>query len=406
MDLRAITPDEVPAFVHSLAAEFHEDVHPDDLAVYAAVIEPDRSLAVFDGPGIVATSGVLTRELTVPGGLVPVAAVTMVGVLATHRRRGLLTRMMRRQLDDVRAAGEPVAALWASEPVIYRRFGYGLAARHAEVRIRTAGFRLRPGAPEPEGRMTFLAPADAVPRVAPLYDRVRRARPGHLDRPGRAWEHIVYDPEHEREGRSALRAAVHEAPGGEVDGYVLYAVKHGDWADGPDGEVHVRDLLADGPAATSALWAFLLGLDLTRALRWELAPPDEPLHELLEGPQLVRMTLGVNLWVRLVDVGAALAARTYSRPVDVVLEIDDDACPWNAGRWRLAGDETGAACARTGAAPDLALSAGDLGAAYLGGSSLAALHAAGRVRELRAGALAPTAAALRGAREPFCADDF
>src|SRR5690349_6896292 len=125
MDLRAITPDEVPAFVRSLAAEFHEDAHPEDLGLYTELIEPERSLAVFDGQGIVATSGVLPRELTVPGGVVPVAAVTMVGVLATHRRRGLLTRMMRRQLDDVRAAGEPVAALWASEPAIYRRFGYG-----------------------------------------------------------------------------------------------------------------------------------------------------------------------------------------------------------------------------------------------------------------------------------------
>src|SRR3982750_4316886 len=113
MDLRPITPDELPAFVRALAAAFHEDVPPDDLASHRRVIEPERTLAVFDGPDVVATSAIFTRELTVPGGPVPAAAVTMVGVLASHRRRGLLTRMMRRQLDDIRAAGEPGAALWA-----------------------------------------------------------------------------------------------------------------------------------------------------------------------------------------------------------------------------------------------------------------------------------------------------
>src|SRR4051794_35493795 len=142
MDVRPIAPDEVPAFLRTVLAAFHEEEHAADLAHYGALVEPERSLAVFDAADMVATSAIYTRELTVPGGLVPAAAVTMVGVLASHRRRGLLTRMMRRQLDDVRAAGEPVAALWASEPAIYRRFGYGLAARHGEVSLRTAGVRL------------------------------------------------------------------------------------------------------------------------------------------------------------------------------------------------------------------------------------------------------------------------
>jgi predicted acetyltransferase len=406
MDLRPVTADELPAFLRACEAAFHEDVHPDDERELRRLLEPERTLAAFDGPDIVGTAGIYSRELTVPGGAVPAAAVTVVGVLPTHRRRGVLTALMRRQLDDVRAAGEPVAALWASEPVIYGRFGYGLAACHAEVSLRASGWRLHPAAPTPKGRMALVEPAAAVPRIAPLYDAVRRARAGHLDRGDLWWQHIVYDPEHRRDGRSSLRAAVHEDPDGRVDGYALYAVRHHEWVDGPNADVVVRELVADGPRATAALWTFLLGLDLVRSVKVEATAADEPLRHLLNGPQRVRMELGHNLWVRLVDVGAALEARAYAAPLDVVLDMADAFCPWNAGRWRLQAGADGARCGRTDAAPDLALDAADLAAAYLGGPSLAALAAIGRVRELRPGALGRAAPAFRGTREPFCPELF
>jgi predicted acetyltransferase len=154
------------------------------------------------------------------------------------------------------------------------------------------------------------------------------------------------------------------------------------------------------------MWAFLLGLDLTRSIRWQGAAPDEPLHHLLAGPQRPRIELHQSLWVRLVDVGAALKARAYAAPLDVVLDIADRFCPWNAGRWRLEADETGVRCARTSAPADLALDVADLGAAYLGGPSLEALAAIGRGRELRPGALRAASGALRGAREPYCPELF
>ena len=406
MDLRPVAAGELPAFLRADEAAFHEDVHPEDEREWSGLIEPERTLAAFDGPDIVGTTAMFTRELTVPGGVVRAAAITAVGVLPTHRRRGVLTALMRQQLEDVRAAGEPVAALWASEPAIYGRFGYGLASRVAEVRLRSAGVRLLPSAPEPEGRMALIEPAEAIPRIAPLYAAVRRTRPGHLDRGDAWWRHRVYDPEHRREGRSALRAAVHEAPDGAVDGYVLYAVRHAEWVDGPNAEVLVSELLADGPHATAAMWTFLLGLDLTRSIWWQAAAPDEPLDHLLAGPQRPRLELYQSLWVRLVDVRAALEARAYAAPLDVVLDVADRFCPWNAGRWRLEADETGARCARTSAPADLALDVADLGAAYLGGPSLEALAAIGRGRELRPGALRAASRALRGAREPYCAELF
>ncbi len=398
--------DEFPAFLRTTEGAFHEDVSDEDVASWAKVFEPERSLAVLEGGAMVATAAALTRELTLPGARMSVACITAVGVLPTHRRRGLLTELMRRQLDDVRAAGESVAALWASEPVIYGRFGYGLAARHSFATVPTTGARLRAGLPTPAGRTVLLEPADAVERIAPLYDRVRRERVGHLDRAGAWWDLRVYDPEAHRAGRGALRAAVHEAPDGTVDGYVLYGVKL-DWSEGgPNSVVIVRELVTDGPAAVAGVWSYLLGLDLTRSIEAWPSAPDLPPNEIVEGPQRPRMTLGSNLWVRLVDVGAALAARTYNAPFAVVFEVEDAFCPWNTGRHRLVWDGTVATCEETDDAPDLALGVGELGAAYLGGPSLAALASVGRVRELRAGALDLVSLAFRTAREPWCPEMF
>jgi predicted acetyltransferase len=407
MEIRPVTADELPAWLRTAEGAFHEDVAPEDIEMDRALVELERTLAVFDGPDIVATSAILTRELTIPGAVMSVAGVTGVGVLATHRRRGMLTALMRRQIDDVRAAGESVAVLWASEPVIYGRFGYGLAAAHASVTLRTAGARLHADLAAPDGRMTLLEPSAAIERIAPFYDRVRRERVGHLDRTPPWWTRRVWDPERHRDGRNALRAVVHDSPDGEVDGYALYAVKS-DWSDGPNATAYVREYVADGPAATAAIWGYLIGLDLTRTVECWIDAPDTPFADLIQGPQRTRMDLGQNLWIRLVDLPAALAARTYAAAVDVVLEVEDAFCPWNAGRYRLAADAPGAraTCERTDAPPDLALSATDLGAAYLGGTSLAARAAIGRVRELRAGTLAPVATAFRTVRAPYCPEIF
>jgi predicted acetyltransferase len=408
MKIRPATVDEAEPFFHTVNTAFHSGFHPDDLAMFTSLFEPARSLTAVDDGRMVGATGIYTRELTIPGAVTGVAGVTLVGVVPTHRRRGVLTALMRRQLDDVRAAGEPVAALWASEAAIYGRFGYGCAARHVNLTLRTAGARLAPGMPAPGGRVALLDPPDAIERIAPLYDRVRRGRVGHLDRTDAWWRRRTGDPEHRRDGRSPLRAAVHEDDAGAVDGYVLYAVKQG-WSDGPDGQVFVRELVADGGEATAAMWAFVLGLDLTRSVEWLLAPPDEPYGEIVSSPQNARLELGPNLWIRLVDVPAAIAARAYAAPLDVVVVVDDAFCPWNAGRWRIVAEasEPGAAtCERTDAPPDLACSAADLGAAYLGGTTLATLAAIGRVRELSPGAVERASRAFGWTREPWCPEIF
>ena len=385
MELRPVTREEFDDFGRAVMSAFHRELTDEDRRHYEHLDEPERSLGWFDDGRIVAATGVYSRHVTVPGGVVPCAAVTAVGVVPTHRRRGLLTEMMRRQLEDVRAAGDPVAILWASEGGIYGRFGYGVAARIGSLTARRLVARL--AAPPPPGDPLRAGPAgDHVEAMRAVYERVRRERPGMLDRPGPWWDHRLYDPESERRGAQPLRAVL------VPDGYALYAVRPDRDEDGASGEVAIRELVAATPAARALLWAFLLDQDLTRTISWALAPPDEPLWLMLTDPDAVRVGLASALWARLVDVAPALGARTYASDPDVVLEVSDAFCPWNAGRYRLAGG----GCERTQDEPDLALDASALGAAYLGGTTLRELAGAGRVAELRVGALARASAAFRG----------
>jgi predicted acetyltransferase len=395
MELRPATRDEYDDFSVAVLSAFHRELTDTDRTRYNRIDEPERSLAWFDEGQIVATTAAFTRVLTVPGATVGCAAVTAVAVVPTHRRRGLLTEMMRRQLEDVRGRGEPVAALWASEGAIYGRFGYGIGATQARLVARRPAARLT--APPPPGAPLRAGPAgEHVEAMRAVHERVRPHRPGLLDRPGPWWPDRLYDPESERNGAQSLRAVVTD------DGYALYATRPGFDEDGPAGEVVMRELVAAAPEARAVLWAFLLDQDLTRTVRWDQAPVDEPLWLMVTNPRAVRRKVGDSLWVRLVDVAAALSARAYATSLDVVLEVADAFCPWNEGRYRLAGGT----CEPTGAEPDLALDVAALGAAYLGGPTLRELAEAGRVRELRPGALERTSAAFRGDVAPWCPEMF
>jgi predicted acetyltransferase len=395
MELRPATRDEFEEFSRAAMSAFHREFTDSDRERYEQIDEPERSLAWFDDGRVVATTGAFTRELTVPGAVVPCAAVTAVAVVPTHRRRGLLTAMMRRQLEDLRERGDALAVLWASEGTIYRRFGYGIGARAAQLSVRRPAARLAT-VPAAVGAMWAGPAAEHVEAMRGVHERVRPHRPGMLDRHGPWWNDRLDDPESEREGAQPLRAVTVD------DGYALYAVRPEFDDDGPAGEVRVRELVAATPTAHARLWAFLVDQDLTRTVTWHAAPVDEPLWLMLTDPRAVRITLSDSLWVRLVDVAAALGARSYASDADVVLEVADEFCAWNAGRYRL----SGSGCERTDAEPDVALDVADLGAAYLGGTTLRSLAAAGRVRELTPGAVVRASAALRGEVEPWCPEMF
>ncbi|MEU3736412.1 MULTISPECIES: GNAT family N-acetyltransferase [unclassified Streptomyces] len=374
--------------------------------LWNALTEFDRFFGTWEGTTCVGTTGAFSFRLSVPGGsLVDAAGVTMVSVAATHRRRGILTSMMRRQLDDVRAKGESLAVLTASEPVIYGRFGYGAATFATKAEIDTARVSLSVPAGTDDVRLRYAKPADVHEACEAVYARRVSERPGMLARqPG--WERLgLLDPESERQGSSPLQCVVAERDG-EIVGYARYQVKP-DWdVAGPSGTVRLRDLEADDPASCAALWRFLFGIDLTSTVEAHSRPTDDAVFQLVSDVRRCRLQVRDSLHVRLVDVGAALAARTYRTPVNLVLDVEDAFCPWNAGRWRLTGDLKDATCERTDDDADLALSVRDLGSAYLGGVSLASLAAAGRVRELRPGALAEATTAFGSDVAPWLPHGF
>ncbi|MEU0072349.1 GNAT family N-acetyltransferase [Streptomyces sp. NPDC006332] len=407
LDVRVLRQDEWDEWYDNLLRAFGGV--PEALGereLWNALKETDRSIGAWDGDVCVGTTGAFSFRLTVPGGAsVPAAGVTMVGVAATHRRRGVLRSMMRRQLDDVREWGWPLAVLTASEPAIYGRFGYAAATFCVNVEVDTTRVRLSVPPGTDDVRLRYAAPADVLDACEAVYARRVPVRPGMLARmPG--WERAgVVDPESRRQGASPLQCVVAER-GGEVVGYARFRIKP-EWdTAGPRGEVLLQDTEALDAAAHAALWRFLFEIDLTSTLSAQGRPLDEPWMSMVSDIRRCGLRVRDSLFVRLVDVGAALEARTYQAPVDVVFDVDDAFCPWNAGRWRLVGDAKGASCARTTDPADLSLSVRELGAAYLGGVSLASLAAAGRVRELRRGALTEATVAFGSPVPPWLPHGF
>ncbi|MEX0174041.1 GNAT family N-acetyltransferase [Streptomyces sp. LMG1-1-1.1] len=406
-ELRVLDPNDWDRWFGVLDLAFgglHEP--PDARALWRDLTECERSLGAWDGDLCVGTAGAFSFRLTVPGGaLVPAAGVTMVSVAGTHRRRGILSSMMRRQLDDVRAAGEPLAVLTASEPVIYGRFGYGAATWTEHAVIDTNRVRLA----VPDGTDGVgLRQADLVESAAvceEVYARLVPLRPGMVAR-GPGWERLpLLDPESER-GGSSPRLCVLAERGGEVVGFTHYAIRPNWSFAGADGAVVVQQVLALDPVAEAALWRFLCSVDLTSQVRIRSSPVDGAWRHLVSDARRCEATSREGLFLRIVEVGAALEARTYQAPVDVVFEVEDAFCPWNAGRWRLTGDGKGAVCVRTSDPAELALSVRELGAAYLGGTSLVALAGAGRVRELREGALVEASVAFGSPVAPWLPHGF
>ena len=408
--IRPISEEEFSAFYAVIEHAFNaQDPTGEELRHEMGVFEFDRSLAAFDGADIVGTAAALSLRMTVPGGAAAVAGVTAVATAPSHRRRGILTSLMHRQLADLRERGEAVAALFASEAGIYTRFGYGAATSELNLTIRRGEGALLPRATAPgeQGpqRLRAAEPRDATADLAKVFESALHERPGMFARDDRWWENVLWDPEHRRSGRSPLRCVIAEDDAGPR-GYALYSVRPSWGDDGiPDGLLQVRELMATDPAACAAIWNDLLGRDLVGEVRAHARPVDEPLLCLLADRRRARPRLFDGLWVRLVNVPQALAGRRYSCPVDVVIEVADDLFAENAGRWRLRApgraEDTRATCERTSAAADVTLPVQSLGAAYMGGTTLGALARAGLAEEARPGAIAALSTAMSWEPAPW-----
>jgi predicted acetyltransferase len=383
-------------FMESASIGFAEHLHEEAAKVWEAALDFDRAIAAHDGDRVVGTAAAYSFDLTVPGGMLPTAGVTTVAVQPTHRRRGVLRRMMQMQLDDVHRRGEPLAALWASEGVIYQRFGYGLATLRAGVKVdrHRNAFR-RPH--DFSGRLRLISEDEARAAFPPVYEAIRPTRPGFFSHTPELWNaEVFYFPEKWRRGRGAPFHVVHEV-GDEIDGYARYAIREGDTS-----EVSVLDMMAATPAASLDLWRFLLDIDLMARLEWWNLAVDDPLLLAVAEPRKLDWTVGDALWLRIVDVSSALAGRRYRTDGRVVIEVADEMCPWNDGRWSLSVEAGVPLVEPATDAADIACDVTDVAAAYLGGFTFAQLAAASRVAELTPGGIERADGLFRTDRAPWC----
>ena len=373
-------------------------------------IEADRTLVAVDGPGrdVVGTASAYSLRMTMPGGgQLPVAGVWMVTVAPTHRRRGVMTAMMRRQLADLAAGGEAVAALWATEAGVYGRFGYGIASWRQPIEVDLARAAFTPHATGlvagSSARLHLMSLADALPHLTAIHDDLLGSRPGTLVRDAARWQFLLGGGD----GRPPAEIVVALGPDGPT-GYAAYRVREGESALVPTGVVSVQEVSATDAATHAQLWRYLLDLDLVRTLRCESRPVPDPLAHLLADHRRMHARLDEALWVRVVDVERALAARAFSAPVDLVLDVTDDVVPANAGRWHVVVGAAGgtATVRRTDARADLSLDVGDLGAAHLGATPLHVLALAGRVVEHAPGAVAAASAAWSWSPTAHAAEIF
>jgi predicted acetyltransferase len=394
--------DEFERAFLAIGQYFGTELTPERIERFTQSLPLERMHAAFENGNIVGGAGVFPFEFSVPGGSVRCAGVTVVGVYPTHRRRGVLRTMMRAQLDDIHERGEPIAALWASEESIYGRFGYGMASESGEITL--AREHSKYALPfELQGQVRFLDSDEALDVLPPLWDAAFAETPGMFRRERPWWENrTIADPPERRDGGGPKRFPVVEIDG-KAEAYAIY--RHNpSWEEGSSSaKLSVIEAIGATPRGTAEMWRFLLDIDWQATIESYLLPVDHPLFFLLAEPRRMKFRVGDGLWVRLVDVGAALSARTYAQDGELVIEVVDEFAPWNAGRWKL----SNGACERTEDDADLRCDVTTLGSVYLGGFSFRQLFRAFRVEELRDGAIDRADAIFRRAGvAPWCPEIF
>jgi predicted acetyltransferase len=406
IDIRVVPQDDLRRWIDTIETAFADTMSDERWAGFRQILEPERTLGAYDGDLLVGGGSVFSMRLTVPGGRhIGLAGVTAVAVLPTHRRRGMLNGLMSEMFADARRRGEPAAALWASEGSIYQRYGYGLATLVSSLDIERerAVFRL---SDQPLGSVRLVDIDEAVERFAAIYDVVQANTPGFLARSETWWRvERLADFEEWRKGRSRKFYALHEADGQPL-AYAVYRIKN-EWGDaGTASIVDVMEAIGATPAATREIWRYLFGIDLIARIQAWGGPSDHPLLLLLAEPRRLRLRLGDGLWLRILDVPAALRTRSYESDGELVLQVDDGVLPDVGGRWRLTVRGGKADVEPTGDPAELVLDVADLAAVYLGGFTFAQLAAAGRVGEQAAGALARADRLFATARQPWCPEVF
>jgi predicted acetyltransferase len=381
VELGGVDEHGLRSFVEAFDATFGATTDDASVERFRRYVELDRLVVARNPAGeIVGTSGAYSFDIALPlAGTAPCAGITVVSVRGDHRRRGVLTRMMVALLDQAAERGEPFAALWASEAPIYGRYGFGPAAPAVSIQLERPHAALRLDGPVDEVRFVGLEEASAT--FPAIYEEGRRQRPGGLSRSPAWWGRVLDDEPSRRDGAGPVRYAL--LPG---RGYAVHRLRPS-WDRGaPSGTVEVLDLVALDAEARAALWRLLIDTDLAAQVRVDSRPADEPLLAMLVDPGRATVDVGWPLFVRLVDLPAALEARGYAGDDELVLEVSDATRPVNAGRWRLVARGGRGTCEHTDAPPDLSLDTEALATVVLGGVRTTTLVAAGQVVAVTGGA--------------------
>ncbi|MDP7412624.1 MAG: GNAT family N-acetyltransferase [SAR202 cluster bacterium] len=391
-EIRPITEDDFDAWICTSMRAFGEHPTPDSKASNRAITEIGRSIVVFDGADIVGTATALSFGLTIPGGVLPLPLVDSVAVQPTHRRRGILRAMMAHQMADFHKRGEIIAGLFVSESGIYEQFGYGVAT-WCEDWTMLREYSAFSDQPFSGNDFRFVDPDDIATLWSSIYERAQPDRVGFFRFPEPKWPAFAADPEHKRLGATASFHIVYSGESGD-EGFVTYRIRDGS-------QVFVVMLFGATPAAEAALWQFCFRIDLMTSTFAPSRPVDDPLPWMLKDPRRLKRSVRDQLWLRLVDVAAAMEARSYASESSVVLGVRDSFCPWNERRYVFETAVEGATCTPTNRSPEIEISAAELASVYLGGVTLDTLRRAARVVELRAGAVADLDRALVTARKPW-----
>ncbi len=401
VEIRPATAEEFPDVLRPIMHYFGRTPSQEFADRFGQIIPPERIHAAFEDGQVVGSGGVFPFETGIPGGLIRAAGVTLVGVLPTHRRRGIFGNLMQTQLEDIHERGEPIAYLWASEDSLYGRFGYGIASFCGDIDMRRDRVAFHRDF-EPSGRVRLLDTEEAVEPFSTIQRAAAARHPGMFVRTPEWWSaRRLADPEWGREGGGEMVRAL-LALDGRPAAYALYRMHFSAERGIPNGFTSVIEAVGDSPESTREIWRYLLDIDWMARIRAYLLPLDHELFLLLRDPRRLQFELRDGLWVRVVDVEAALNGRSFKPGEPVVLEIEDELCPWNAGRWRV----TSEGVERTDAEAEVALPVTALGSAYLGGFTFGELARAGRVEELVDGALDRADGLFRADRYPWCPEIF
>ncbi len=395
LEMRSLVPEEFAEWcrVESRAHSNRLNADPAELLPH---FDLDRSIAVFDNGNIVGGSHSHLLEISTPGGMASIAGVANVYVLPTHTRRGILTRMMRHQLNDIHERGEPLSALFATESVIYGRFGYGVGSVHERWTIERA-YSAYARRYESPGQITFVEPEDITRDIPEVSRRCTEGRPGVFQKPMYRWERESRAPEHRQGGQGGTFYVAYEEDG-RMDGYAAYRTG--------GGTLTVNELMATTREAATALWRYCFDVDLmanTEALK---RPVDDPLPWMLADPRRLQRSARDGMWLRVVDARAALEQRLYMENDRLVIEIRDDVCPWNDGQFELEASPEGATCRPANSSPDLTIGVSALASTYLGAVGYSTLHGAGLVEEHTPGALLRADRMFASNQKPWTPHNF